>query len=91
MTRREVVEAQAHDRRRLVLAFVQGASGGWEPEPERRGRLIVGSLALALALVAGVVVHAQVSRRDSPTEGGLGVQDPWHPAGSPRDRFGRGP
>ena len=61
-TTRDLVEAQQFARRRLVAAFVSGTPEGRDALPARRGRLIVGSLLLALLLVAGAaavrVVHA---------------------------------
>ena len=55
-TKRDLVEAYAFSRRRLVTAFVSGAPGGREVEPARPGRTIVGGLALAVLLVAGAAI-----------------------------------
>lgn len=55
-TKRDLVEAHAFSRRRLVTAFVSGAPGGREVEPVRPGRTIVGGLALAVLLVVGAVI-----------------------------------
>ncbi|MFN8190855.1 MAG: type VII secretion protein EccB [Nocardioidaceae bacterium] len=55
-TKRDLVEAHAFSRRRLVTAFVSGAPGGREVEPVRPGRTIVGGIALAVLLLLGAVV-----------------------------------
>ncbi|WP_170981712.1 type VII secretion protein EccB [Nocardioides dongxiaopingii] len=55
-TKKDLVEAYSFSRRRLVTAFVSGAPGGREVEPNRPGRTIVGGLALALLIVAGGAV-----------------------------------
>ena len=55
-TKRDLVEAHAFSRRRLVTAFLSGAPGGREVEPVRPGRTIVGGLALAVLLLAGAVI-----------------------------------
>jgi type VII secretion protein EccB len=62
-TKRDLVEAQAFNRRRLVAAFVSGAPGGREIEPPRPGRAVVAGAALA-GLVAGA---AAVSGLIKPT------------------------
>lgn len=54
VTGRDLLEAQAFGRRRLVTAFVSGAPGG--VEPARPGRALVGSLALAVLLLAGAAL-----------------------------------
>ena len=51
-TKRDLVEAHAFSRRRLVTAFVSGAPGGREVEPVRPARVIVGGAALAVLLIA---------------------------------------
>jgi type VII secretion protein EccB len=63
-TKRDLVEAHAFSRRRLVTAFVSGAPGGREVEPARSGRTIVGGLALAVLLVAGAAVAGVLLGRD---------------------------
>lgn len=63
-TKRDLVEAHAFSRRRLVTAFVSGAPGGREVEPARPGRTIVGGLALAVLLVAGAAVAGILVGRD---------------------------
>lgn len=55
-TKRDLVEAHAFNRRRLVTAFLSGAPGGREVEPVRYGRTIVGGVVLAGLLVAGAAV-----------------------------------
>ena len=55
-TKKDLVEAYAFSRRRLVTAFVSGAPGGREVEPSRPGRSIVGGLALAVLLIAGAAI-----------------------------------
>ncbi len=55
-TKKDLVEAYAFSRRRLVTAFVSGAPGGREVEPARPGRTIIGGLALAVLLVAGAAI-----------------------------------
>jgi hypothetical protein len=55
-TKKDLVEAHAFSRRRLVTAFVSGAPGGREVEPARPGRSVVGGLALGVLLVAGAAI-----------------------------------
>lgn len=56
---RDLVEAHAYDRRRLINAFVRGAAHDHGPEPVRVGRAILGGVILAaLAVVASVVTRA---------------------------------
>ncbi|MEZ5096355.1 MAG: type VII secretion protein EccB [Nocardioides sp.] len=55
-TKRDLVEAHAFSRRRLVTAFVSGAPGGREVEPVRPGRTLVGGVALSVLLVAGAAI-----------------------------------
>ena len=55
-TKKDLVEAQAFSRRRLTTAFVAGAPGGREVEPQRPWRAIIGGLAVtALVAVGGLV------------------------------------
>ncbi|MBB6627673.1 type VII secretion protein EccB [Nocardioides sp. KIGAM211] len=63
-TKKDLVEAYAFSRRRLVTAFVSGAPGGREVEPTRPGRTIVGGLALAVLLVAGAAIAGIFAPRD---------------------------
>jgi type VII secretion protein EccB len=62
-TKKDLTEAYAFSRRRLVTAFVSGAPGGREVEPARPGRTIVGGLALAVLLIAGAAVAGVFSPR----------------------------
>lgn len=62
-SKKELVEAHAFSRRRLVTAFVSGAPGGREVEPARPGRTLVGGAALALLLVAGAAIAGIFSGR----------------------------
>ncbi|GAA5142510.1 hypothetical protein GCM10023340_06120 [Nocardioides marinquilinus] len=55
-TKKDLVEAYSFSRRRLVTAFLSGAPGGREVEPNRPGRAIIGGVALAVLLVAGAAV-----------------------------------
>ena len=55
-SKRDLVEAHAFGRRRLVTAFVSGAPGGREIEPARPLRTLAGGAALAMLLVAGAAV-----------------------------------
>lgn len=55
-TKKDLVEAHAFSRRRLVTAFVSGAPGGREVEPTRPGRTIIGGAALAVLLLAGAAI-----------------------------------
>lgn len=54
--KKDLVEAYAFSRRRLVAAFVSGAPGGREVEPVRTGRTVLGGVALAVLLLAGAAV-----------------------------------
>ena len=63
VTKRDLAEAEAFGRRRLVTAFVSGAPGGREVEPARPGRTVVGSVALGVLLIAGAAVHGVLAGR----------------------------
>lgn len=56
-SRKDLLEAQASTRRRLLAALVSGAAGGGEPEPSGTGRALLGGVAVAVlvALVVAVV------------------------------------
>lgn len=71
-TKKDLVEAHAFSRRRLVTAFLSGAPGGREVEPSRPGRTIVGGAALALLLIAGAAIASVLSPR---------TQTDWDKAG----------
>ena len=62
-TKRDLVEAHAFSRRRLVTAFLSGAPGGREVEPARPGRTIVGGVALGVLLMAGAAVSGVLAGR----------------------------
>jgi len=62
-TKKDLVEAHAFSRRRLVTAFLSGAPGGREVEPARPGRTIVGGLALAVLLVAGAAIASVLASK----------------------------
>ncbi len=72
-TKKDLVEAYAFSRRRLVTAFVSGAPGGREVEPTRPGRTIVGGVALAVLVIAGGAVTGVFKPRvdDDWTQPGL--------------------
>jgi type VII secretion protein EccB len=52
-TKRDLVDAQAFSRRRLVTAFVSGAPAGREVEPRKPFRAVVGGVALSALIIAG--------------------------------------
>jgi hypothetical protein len=56
-TKKDLVEAHAFSRRRLVTAFVSGAPGGREVEPTRPGRALAAGLAVAVLVLAGAAVY----------------------------------
>lgn len=58
------MEADAYDRRRLVIALVSGAPDGPEVEPARPGRTLLGGVALAVLLVAGAAVAGMLTGRE---------------------------
>lgn len=62
-TKKDLVEAHAFSRRRLVTAFLSGAPGGREVEPSRPGRTIVAGVALAVLLVAGAAIASVLAPR----------------------------
>lgn len=62
-SKRDLVEAHAFNRRRLVTALVSGAPGGREVEPVRPGRTIVGGVALGVLLLAGAAVNGVLADR----------------------------
>ena len=55
-SKKDLVEAHAFSRRRLVSAFLSGAPGGREVEPARPGRSVFGGVVLAVLLIAGGAV-----------------------------------
>ena len=62
-TKKDLVEAHAFSRRRLVTAFLSGAPGGREVEPARPGRTIVGGIALAVLLVAAAAIASVLASK----------------------------
>jgi type VII secretion protein EccB len=62
-SKRDLVEAHAFSRRRLVTAFVSGAPGGREVEPVRPGRAVIGGVAVSVLLVAGAAVAGVIAPR----------------------------
>lgn len=60
-TSKDLVEAHAFSRRRLVTAFVSGAPGGREVEPARPGRTLFGGVAISVLLLAGGAAAGHVS------------------------------
>jgi len=62
-TKRDLVEAHAFSRRRLVTAFVSGAPGGREVEPARPGRVIIGGAALSVLLIAGAAIAGVFTKK----------------------------
>lgn len=67
-TKRDLVEAHAFSRRRLVTAFVSGAPGGREVEPVRQTRVVIGGVAVAVLLVAGAALAAILGGGRSPSD-----------------------
>ncbi|KRF16517.1 hypothetical protein ASG90_09490 [Nocardioides sp. Soil797] len=67
-TKRDLVEAHAFSRRRLVTAFVSGAPGGREVEPVRQTRVVIGGIALGVLLVAGAALAAILGGGRSPSD-----------------------
>ncbi|MBJ7359587.1 type VII secretion protein EccB [Nocardioides sp.] len=62
-TKKDLVEAHAFSRRRLVTAFLSGAPGGREVEPARPGRTIVGGLALSVLLIAAAAIASVLASK----------------------------
>jgi len=57
-TARQLAEAQAYARRRLVTAFVTGRSPERVGEPPRSGRPLLAGVAVAVLVLAGTVVRS---------------------------------
>src|SRR3712207_9421253 len=72
-TKKDLVEAHAFSRRRLVTAFLSGAPGGREVEPSRPGRTIVGGIALAVLLVAAAALAAVLASKTGEVLNKIGV------------------
>jgi hypothetical protein len=62
-TERDLRRAAAFDRRRTLAAFVTGRAGDELRDPGHHGHLVVGSLVLGLAIVAGSAATGLVSGR----------------------------
>lgn len=62
-TKKDLVEAHAFSRRRLVTAFLSGAPGGLEVEPARPGRTLVGGLALSVLLLAAAAIASVLAAK----------------------------
>ena len=52
-TKKDLVEAQSFAKRRLTTAFVAGAPGGREVEPNNPLKAIIGGVALSVVLILG--------------------------------------
>ncbi len=63
-TARDLVEANAYERRRLVAAFASGGPCVPVPEPARSGRTILGGLVLAGLLLGGAASAGLLGFRD---------------------------
>jgi type VII secretion protein EccB len=72
-TKKDLVEAYAFSRRRLVTAFVSGAPGGREVEPDRPGRTVVAGLGLAVLLMAGAAIASVLAPRTEEDWGKVGL------------------
>lgn len=57
-SRRDLLEAQAFTRRRLLAVLVAGAPGGREPEHAETGRALLGGAVVAVVVVLVVAVVA---------------------------------
>ncbi|WP_331527762.1 hypothetical protein [Nocardioides sp.] len=64
-THRDLAEADAFHRHRLVTAFLSGAGTGSRVQPPRAGRCLVGGLVLAAVLVAGSAASNAVTGHPS--------------------------
>ena len=65
VTSKDLIEASAFERRRLVNAFLSGAHRNDRPAPAAvGGRTILGGLILALLLLAGAAVTRYVTPLD---------------------------
>ncbi len=64
-THRDLAEADAFHRRRLVAAFVSDAGGDSHVDPPRAGRCLVGGLLLAAVLIAASAAGAALTGHPS--------------------------
>jgi hypothetical protein len=60
--RRDLLEANAFRRARLVTAFLSGEPDGREVEPWRSGRVVVAGFVLALLLVGAAAIASVLAR-----------------------------
>lgn len=67
-SKRDLVEAHAFSRRRLVSAFLSGAPGGREVEPVRQTRVVLCGIGLAVLLLAGAALAAILGGGRSPAD-----------------------
>ena len=79
-TRRDLAQAHAFDRRRLVTAFRSGAPGGREVEPAHTGRALAGGVGLGLLLIGAAVVRGVLTGPPGPDPHDSGSR---RPASSP--------
>ena len=63
-TARDLVEANAYERRRLVAAFAFDGAGGPVPGPSRSGRTVLGGVVLAGLLLGGAAAAGLLGFRD---------------------------
>jgi hypothetical protein len=69
VTRPDLVEAQAFDRCRLLIAFVGGPSGGkLGVEPTSAGPAVLAGIVLACLLLLGSAIAGQVADRTMPDQ-----------------------
>lgn len=61
LTSQQLAEARAHERRRLVTAFVTGSVPEHAATPPSTGRALLAGLALAVLMAAGAVVVASIT------------------------------
>ena len=55
-TKKELIQAQAYSRRRLLTAFTSGIPGGKELEPAKPLRAVVAGVALSVLLILGSLI-----------------------------------
>ena len=60
-TSRDRAEAAAFDRRRLVQAFVSTRPAGWNDEPPRTLRCVLGGLVLAVVTVVATAAGSTLT------------------------------
>ena len=67
LTSQQLAEARAHERRRIVTAFVSGSVPEQVAAPPSAARSLVAGLGLAVLLAAGAVV-LDLTQQRAPTE-----------------------